>query len=187
MSDFLPLKGNFRDLIVYQKAECIYDITYHFAHRFLAVNDRTIDQMIQTARSGKQNIAEGSASSTTSRESELKLLNVAKASFKELMLDYEDYLRVRNLEIWANDSEKAQQTRTICANHNNSAYYRQAISIRSDETIANIALVLIHKQIIYSTNLSKNAKRNLLRKVVFAKSSTEHAKIRLSPNILLVP
>lgn len=145
MSDFLPLKGNFRDLIVYQKAECIYDITYHFAHRFLSVNDRTIDQMIQAARSGKQNIAEGGASSTTSRESELKLLNVAKASLKELMLDYEDYLRVRNLEIWANDSEKAQQARAVCANNNSSAYYRQAIAIRSDETIANIALILIHQ------------------------------------------
>lgn len=101
--------------------------------------------MIQAARSGKQNIAEGGASSTTSRESELKLLNVAKASLKELMLDYEDYLRVRNLEIWANDSEKAQQARAVCANNNSSAYYRQAIAIRSDETIANIALILIHQ------------------------------------------
>ena len=145
MSEFLPLKGNFRDLIVYQKAECIYDITYHFAHRFLAVNDPTIDQMIQAARSGKQNIAEGSASSTTSRESELKLLNVAKASFKELMLDYEDYLRVRNLDRWSPESEKAQQTRTICSTHNDSAFYRQAIPSRSDETIANIALILIHQ------------------------------------------
>ena len=70
---FIPLRGNYRSLIVYQKAECIYDVTFFFAHRFLAKGDRTIDQMIQAARSGKQNIAEGSAASTTSRETELKL------------------------------------------------------------------------------------------------------------------
>ena len=164
MNEFLPLKGNFRDLIVYQKAECIYDITYHFAHRFLAVNDRTIDQMIQAARSGKQNIAEGSASSTTSRESELKLLNVAKASFKELMLDYEDYLRVRNLEIWSPESEKAQQTRTICSAHNESAFYRQAIPSRSDETIANIALILIHQVDYLLYRLIEKRKAEFLEK-----------------------
>ena len=65
-SEFLPQKGNYKKLIVYQKAECIYDITYYFAHKFLEKGDRTIDQMIQAARSGKQNIAEGSAASTTS-------------------------------------------------------------------------------------------------------------------------
>ena len=66
-SEFLPQKGNYKKLIVYQKAECIYDITYYFAHKFLEKGDRTIDQMIQAARSGKQNIAEGSAASTTSK------------------------------------------------------------------------------------------------------------------------
>ena len=79
---FLPQKGNYRNLIAYQKAECIYDITYYFAHHFLERNDRTIDQMVQAARSGKQNIAEGCAASTTSAETELKLVNVARASFR---------------------------------------------------------------------------------------------------------
>ncbi len=97
-SDFLPLKGNYRNLIAFQKAECIYDVTYYFAHKYLAKGDRTIDQMIQAARSGRQNIAEGCTASTTSKETEIKLLNVAKASLQELLLDYEDYLRVRNLE-----------------------------------------------------------------------------------------
>lgn len=78
--EFLPLKGNYRNLIAYQKAECIYDITFYFAHHFLEKGDRTVDQMIQAARSGKQNIAEGSAASTTSSDTEIKLLNVAKAS-----------------------------------------------------------------------------------------------------------
>lgn len=104
-SEFLPQKGNYKKLIVYQKAECIYDITYYFAHKFLEKGDRTIDQMIQAARSGKQNIAEGSAASTTSKETELKLVNVARASLQELLLDYEDYLRVRNLKQWEANNE----------------------------------------------------------------------------------
>lgn len=109
-SEFLPQKGNYKKLIVYQKAECIYDITYYFAHKFLEKGDRTIDQMIQAARSGKQNIAEGSAASTTSKETELKLVNVARASLQELLLDYEDYLRVRNLKQWEANNEKSIKT-----------------------------------------------------------------------------
>ena len=81
---FLKQKGNYRDLIAYQKAVCIYDITYYFAHTYLEKGDRTIDQMVQAARSGKQNIAEGSSASTTSSETELKLMNVARASLQEL-------------------------------------------------------------------------------------------------------
>lgn len=142
---FMPQRGNYRNLIVYQKAECIYDITYYFAHKFLEKGDRTIDQMIQAARSCKQNIAEGSAASTTSKETELKLTNVARASMQELLADYEDYLRVRNLTIWDINCDKAAKTRAVCSKHNDSAYYRNAITTRSDETIANIAITLIHQ------------------------------------------
>lgn len=142
---FMPQRGNYRNLIVYQKAECIYDITYYFAHKFLEKGDRTIDQMIQAARSCKQNIAEGSATSTTSKETELKLTNVARASMQELLADYEDYLRVRNLTIWDINCDKAAKTRAVCSRHNDSAYYRNAITTRSDETIANIAITLIHQ------------------------------------------
>ncbi|MBR2250214.1 MAG: four helix bundle suffix domain-containing protein [Prevotella sp.] len=142
---FLSPRGNYRQLIVYQKAECIYDITFHFAHRFLEKGDRTIDQMVQAARSGKQNIAEGCAASTTSRETEIKLVNVAKASLQELLIDYEDFLRVRNLSQWNSNDQRYQQTRTVTAKHNDSAYYREAISKRSAETVANIAITLIHQ------------------------------------------
>ena len=100
-------KGIYRSLIAYQKAECIYDITYYFAHKYLQKGDRTIDQMVQAAHSGKQNIVEGCAASTTSSETELKLINVARASLKELLVDYEDYLRVNGLELWTYDSPKA--------------------------------------------------------------------------------
>ena len=142
---FLPNKGNFRDLIAFQKSECIYDITFYFTKKYLSKGDRTIDQMIQAARSCKQNIAEGNGAGVTSAETEIKLINVAKASLQELLLDYEDYLRVRGLQQWDLDSEKAQQTRRVCAKHNDSAFYREAIKERNDETIANIAITLIHQ------------------------------------------
>ena len=99
-----------------------------------------MNQMIQAARSGKQNIAEGSSASTTSRETEIKLMNVAKASFQELLLDYEDYLRVRDLEQWSENSAKALQARNVCSKHNDSAFYRNALPERTDEAIANIAI-----------------------------------------------
>lgn len=142
---FLPNKGNFRDLIAFQKSECIYDITFYFTKKYLSKGDRTIDQMIQAARSCKQNIAEGNGAGVTSAETEIKLMNVAKASLQELLLDYEDYLRVRNLNQWDLNSEKAQQTRKVCSKHNDSAFYREAIKERNDETIANIAITLIHQ------------------------------------------
>lgn len=96
---FLQNKGGYRQLAFYNVAEIIYDITYYFANRYIDYRDRTVDQMIQAARSGKQNIAEGSEASTTSSETEIKLTNVAKASLEELLLDYEDYLRVRGLKV----------------------------------------------------------------------------------------
>lgn len=98
--------------------------------------------MILAARSGKQNIAEGSAASSTWREAELKLTNVAKASQQEFLIDYEDYLRVRNLEQWSVNSTKAMQTRKACKKHTDSAYFRKAITVRPDKTIANIAITL---------------------------------------------
>ena len=142
-SNFIRQKGNYEELLCYKKSVCVYDITYYFAHKFLKIGDRTIDQMVQAARSGKQNIVEGCCASTTSAETEIKLLNVAKASLKELLEDYKDYLRVRNLELWADGSDKHEHARRVCATHNESEYYRNAIAERSDETIANIAIILI--------------------------------------------
>lgn len=100
MSKFLEQKGGYRQLRVYRVSEMIYDMTYHFAHTHLQWGDRMIDQMVQAARSGKQNIAEGSVASTTPCETEIRLTSVAKASLEELLIDYEDYLRVRSLGLW---------------------------------------------------------------------------------------
>ena len=142
---FLPHGGSYKNLIAYQKAECVYDVTFYFAHHYLENGDRTIDQMVQAARSGKQNIAEGAAAGNTSKETEIKLTNVAKASLQELLVDYEDFLRVRGLKQWQSDDARLAQTKRACAAHNDSEYYRKAMPERSAETIANIAITLIHQ------------------------------------------
>ncbi len=162
MHSFLSKKGNYRDLIAYQKAECIYDITFYFCHRFLQKGDRTIDQMVQAARSGKQNIAEGSSAAETSAETEIKLMNVARASLQELLIDYEDYLRVRRLELWDVNHQKAVQARAVCKRHNDSAFYREAIEKRSDEAIANIAITLIHQEDMLLRNLLERLKKDFV-------------------------
>ena len=145
-SDFLNQHGDYHTLKAFQKAECIYDITYYFAHKFLTTGDRTIDQMIQAARSGKQNLAEGYVDGVTSTEMMIKLINVNRACLQELLLDYEDYLRVRNLQQWSFDDPRCRQTRAFCRTHLDSAVYREQIRLRSDETIANIAITLIHQE-----------------------------------------
>ncbi len=142
---FLPKRGNYRDLLVYQKAECIYDITFYFTKRFLAKGDRTIDQMVQAARSGKQNIAEGSAASSTSSETELKLTNVARASMQELLVDYEDYLRTRTLPLWPLDDDRTRRVQAFSVKHNSPSDYMKDMERRSDESIANIVITLIHQ------------------------------------------
>lgn len=100
MGGFLKQGGGYRNLRVFKLTEIIYDLTVLFAAKEVRVGSRTRDQVEQAARSGRQNIAEGSVASTTSRETEIKLTNVAKASLEELLLDYEDHLRHRSLPIW---------------------------------------------------------------------------------------
>ncbi len=97
---FIPTHGGYRNLIPYQKSEVIYDGTIYFTTRFFKKYDRTIDQMVQAARSGKQNIAEASMASATSKETEIKLTNVARASLEELLIDFQDFLRTHKLKVW---------------------------------------------------------------------------------------
>ena len=143
---FLPKKGNYRDLLVYKKAECIYDITFYFAnHYFVPRRDRTVDQVIQAARSGKQNIAEGSSAAATSSETELKLTGVARASMKEVLEDYTDYLRTRGLAQWTASDPRTIKVREFSKNHTSPADYTRDIEKRSPETLCNIAITLIHQ------------------------------------------
>lgn len=139
----LPLTGNYRKLFSYQKAEAIYDITYYFCKNYLQRFDRTIDQMVQAARSGKQNIVEGCAASATSKETEIKLVNVAKASLHELLIDYEDYLRTRNHRQWENGSIELQKMRELGRKHNDTAFFMTLVKTRPPETISNMSICLI--------------------------------------------
>jgi four helix bundle suffix protein len=141
----LPPSGGYRKLISYQKSEAVYDITFYFCKKYLQRGDRTIDQMVQAARSGKQNIAEGSAASATSKETEIKLMNVAKASLEELLLDYQDYLRTRNHRLWEPDSKEVTAMRKLGKEHNDGAFYLQLAQTRPPETIANMAVSLINQ------------------------------------------
>jgi four helix bundle protein len=105
--------GDYNTLLAFKKAEVIYDLTFRFAHKFLTKGDRTVDQMIQAARSGKKNLLEGSKAAQTSKEMEIKLTNVARSSLEELLDDYIDYLRARELPIWDKDSKQAQYVKQV--------------------------------------------------------------------------
>jgi len=143
---FIPPHGNYRELLSYQKVEVVYDLTYRFCQKFLKKGDRTIDQMVQAARSGKQNIVEGCRASGTSKEMEIKLINVARSSLEELLADYEDFLRVRDFPIWKKDSKEAKYVRKL-GNEPHPTYetYRKFIETRPPEVVGNIALCLIHQ------------------------------------------
>ena len=143
---FLPKTGNYTQLLSYRKAEIIYDLTFRFCERFLRKGDRTVDQMVQAARSGKQNIAEGSKASKTSTKTEIKLTNVARAILEELLIDYQDYLRTRSRALWDKDSKEALYVRELGKQPDESyETYREFIDTRPAETVANIAVCLIHQ------------------------------------------
>jgi four helix bundle suffix protein len=142
---FIPPHGNYQKLLSYQKAEVIYDMTFRFCERFLQRGDRTIDQMVQAARSGKQNIAEECKAAGTSKEMEIKLINVARASLEELLVDYHDYLRVRNLRLWEKDSKQVCFVRDLGRQQSNFGFYREFCETQSGEVVANIAICLIHQ------------------------------------------
>ncbi len=111
----IPPHGGYRDLKSYQMAEIVHDATVRFCDRFIDRRSRTHDQMVQAARSGKQNIAEGSTASGTSKKTELKLIGVARASLEELLIDYHDFLRQRGLQVWGKDDPENQESE-IAAN-----------------------------------------------------------------------
>lgn len=142
---FIPTHGGYRNLITYQKAEIIYDGTVYFTRRFFPKYDRTIDQMVQAARSGKQNIAEASMASATSKETEIKLTNVARASLEELMIDYQDFLRTNKLPLWGKEHRLTVRFREL--NRTPNATYEtfiKAIENPEPEICANSIITLIH-------------------------------------------
>jgi len=139
----IPPHGGYRRLKSYQTAEIIYDATTVFCDRFINIRSRTHDQMVQAARSGKQNIAEGSMASGTSKKTELKLIGVARASLEELLLDYQDFLRQRGLKLWQKNHPQAQRIRKLAYAKNRS--YSTYIENSSQEIAANTLICLIHQ------------------------------------------
>lgn len=137
--------ANWKDLYFYQKTDVLYRMTVVFCKRFLPVHgDRTVDQMVQAARSGKQNIVEGSEDGKTSTEMELKLINVARSSLQELREDYEDFLKSHNLSIFTVGHPRYDSMLTYCRSHNLYSDYEPFVNRWNAEDFCNTALTLCH-------------------------------------------
>jgi restriction system protein len=142
----IPPHGGYENLKSYQMAEIVYDATVKFCDRFIDKRSRTHDQMVQAARSGKQNIAEGSMVSGTSKKLELKLIGVARASQEELLKDYQDFLRQRGLALWRKDDARAKEIRDLAYQENRSyTTYRHFVEVSSEEVSANAIICVVHQ------------------------------------------
>lgn len=142
---FLPNPVNYRDLLFYKKATILYDMTYWYQDRYLVRGDRTKDQMEQAARSGKQNVVEGTADGMTSIEMEVKLLNTARGSLLELLEDYEDQLRSRRLEQWNKNHPRYDKMVQYCYRHHDLQDFTPFYEKWTIEEFCNVALTLIHQ------------------------------------------
>ena len=146
MDNLIPPHGGYRELKSFQHAELVYDSTVKFCDRFIDRRSRTHDQMVQAARSGRQNIAEGSQASGTSKKFELKLVGVARASLEELLLDFEDFLRQGGLPLWGKDHATAQVVRRLAYEKKRSYMtYKPYIEQAAPEIAANTIICLIHQ------------------------------------------
>jgi len=146
MNTLIPSHGGYRELKSFQQAELVYDATVKFCKRFIDPRSRTHDQMVQAARSGRQNIAEGSQASGTSKKFELKLVSVARASLEELLLDYEDFLRQRGFRLWGKDYPTAKVVRQLAYESNRSYLtYSSYVEKAAPEVAANTVICLIHQ------------------------------------------
>lgn len=142
---FIPKHGGYRRLWSYQKSEIVYVATVCFCNRFLSKRDRTYDQMVQAARSGKQNIAEGSQASGTSKEFEIKLTSVARASLEELLIDYQDFLRVRGIDEWPPGHPYALRLKQLNQTKNATyATFQRGIEHPDPAICGNVIIGLVH-------------------------------------------
>lgn len=163
MADFARRKTSYRKLKVFQKAEAVYDLTYSFLQKHIAKSDRTYDQMLQAARSGKQNIVEGRSDATISAEIEIRLFGVAYGSFDELLNDYEDYMRTREITIWQPGYGRLSRLREFCKNHNSTNDYKPLIHKMDDEEYCNLMLTLIHQTMGMLSSMIDKIKEDFLK------------------------
>lgn len=178
MNELIPRIGNYKKLLSYQKADVIFQITFDFCSRFLSKGDRTIDQMVQAARSGKQNIIEGCAASSTSSKTEIKLVNVAKASLKELLEDYEDYLKTRHYRQWEKGSKEYEAMRKLGREHNDADFFMSLTATRPAETIANMAIILINQTDYLLFKQLERLEKDFLEKGGFSERMTALRKVK---------
>jgi four helix bundle suffix protein len=156
ISSVLRKQTNWKNLWFYQKTVVLYQLTYVFTRRFLPeYGDRTVDQMVQAARSGKQNIVEGSADGVTSMEMELKLLNVARSSIQELLEDYEDYIPAHKLIKWTPGHPRFNIMLEFCRTHNYLTDYEPYFEKWTEEEAANAAITLCRMVDTMMTNYQK--------------------------------
>ena len=143
---FIPSHGGYVGLLAYKKALVVFQGTCRFCKRFLEKRDRTVDQMVQAARSGKQNFVEASKISGTSKEAELKLLNVSRSSLEELLEDYSDFVRKRKVSLWPKNSREALFVRRLARKANVSyETYETYVETPRPEVVANILICVIHQ------------------------------------------
>lgn len=161
--DFAKHKTSYRKLRVFQKAEAIYDLTYYFLKGHISKADRTHDQMLQAARSGKQNIIEGRSDAAVSAEMEIKLYGVASGSLHELLNDYYDYMRTRILPIWESNHPRFKPLRQTCSVHNDSAYYMALAPRLNDEELCNMLVTLINQTITMLGKMINLVKQDFLK------------------------
>jgi restriction system protein len=161
--------GGYRGLKAFQMAEIVYDGTVKFTDRFLTSRTRTVDQMVQAARSGRQNIAEGSQASGTSSKIELNLIGIARASQEELLLDYEDYIRLNKLRRWTKEEEKSIYIRNIGKKADRDyTTYATYIEEKSAETAANTMICLIHQTCFLLDALKRHLERKFVQEGGFS-------------------
>jgi len=159
-----PPHGGYQALRAYRKTEVVYDLTRVFCVRFLARGDRTVDQMVQAARSGKQNIVEGSQAAGTSKEMELKLIGVARASLEELLHDYLDYLRTQRVAPWDKDSREARWVRRLGADPElRFDTVRPLAESRPGPVVANLALCFVHQANYLLDQLRRRLERDFVQ------------------------
>lgn len=179
MTDLIPNTGNnYKNLISYKKADVIYQLTFDFCSRYLQKGDRTIDQMVQAARSGKQNIVEGCAASTTSTKTEIKLINVAKASLKELLEDYEDYLKTRHHKQWEKGSKEYETMRQLGRDHSDARFFMKIAATRPPQTIANMAIILLNQADYLLFKQLQRLEKDFLEKGGFSERMSEMRRQR---------
>lgn len=162
-TDFARPKTSYRKLYAFQKAEAIYDLTYLFLKRNIATSDRTHDQMLQAARSGKQNIVEGRADAASSAEMEIKLYGVARGSLHELLNDYLDFMRTRQIQLWDLNHPRTKQLRETCKTHNDTAYFMSFADRLNNEELCNLTITLIHQTVAMIGSLIDLVKADFLK------------------------